>query len=115
MIGWALALGMVFVVLSAIKLFLQERAAEGPKPESPVELHDRLCADADRELPRACTNAVVGIRMIVHSSISRPTWNPDQWHAEALVEYFNKVGGVERRPVKFGFVVDTNRGATVLF
>jgi hypothetical protein len=73
--------------------------------ESPAQLRQRFQAEAQASLSEQCTNAIVGLRSIIHREVLLTDANPDNWTAEVTADYVNRVGGVERVALPFNFWV----------
>jgi hypothetical protein len=58
-----------------------------------------------------CTNYVVGFRRATHVFVFSSDDNYKKWTASADVEFFNKVGGVEKKTIEFRF--DTYGGGHI--
>jgi hypothetical protein len=64
---------------------------------------ERFKREAQASQLASCSNAVVGLRGIVRASIDDMGNNPAQWTGEAVVEFVNVRGGVERTNLPFYF------------
>jgi len=63
----------------------------------------RYRAKAEQSVRVACTNDVVGLRQVMQTDLSTYQDNYKNWRASATVEFFNKMGGVERTNLDFRF------------
>jgi hypothetical protein len=90
---------LFLLVMSAIKLKIDHEAAMSDKPPPPRYFHSKR--EALAALGPAITNEIVGIRCIISQSLLNENQIPKNWEASALVEFFNRQGGVERRALQF--------------
>ena len=78
-----------------------------PKPETEWQLKQRFQTEAETEMLKECTNAVVGLTRIIHTSVLDAEDNPQQWTGTVTAEFVNRMGGIERTNVPFKFSTDT--------
>lgn len=106
--GLWLIIGTVLVIVIGTPLYwLQNQYAQMPKPETEWQQKLRFQSEAEREMLKECTNAVVGLSRIIHSSVMDAEDNPQQWTGTVTAEFVNRMGGVERTNVPFRFNTDT--------
>ena len=106
--GVWLIIGTLLVVVIGTPLYwLQNQYAQMPKPETEWQLKQRFQTEAETEMLKECTNAVVGLTRIIHTSVLDAEDNPQQWTGTVTAEFINRMGGIERTNVPFKFSTDT--------
>jgi hypothetical protein len=65
---------------------------------------------AEESLREAATNAVPGIRLILITDFDCASGRLMDWHAHAKVDFVNRLGGVERTNLYFGFTTTPGKG-----
>jgi hypothetical protein len=78
-----------------------------PKPETEWQQKQRFQTEAETEMLKECTNAIVGLTRIIHTSVLDAEDNPQQWTGTVTAEFVNRMGGIERTNVPFKFSTDT--------
>ena len=78
-----------------------------------MQLTARLQAEAELEMLKEATNAVIGLTRIIHSSVVNADDNPYKWNGDVTAEFVNRVGGIERTNVFFKFGTDTGSNGVV--
>ena len=112
--GWSesagiwLIIGTLLVVVIGTPLYwLQNQYAQMPKPETEWQQKSRFQAEAQTEMLKECTNVLVGLTRVIHSSVLDAEDNPQLWTGLVTAEFVNRFGGVERTNVPFRFSTDT--------
>jgi hypothetical protein len=83
-----------------------EQREEMKAKEYPESRPYRWRQEAPESVRKECTNAVVGFHRVVEARIDDyPSNNPKDWSGYAVVEFVNKVGGIERTNLPFFFGV----------
>lgn len=108
-----MAILLVVVVGGPIIFSWRSQYAQVPKPETEREQKVRLQSEAEGEMLKECTNAVIGLTRIIKQSIINADDNPYKWTGEVTSEYINHVGGIERTNVSFKFGTDTGSDGRV--
>jgi hypothetical protein len=96
---------LIWITVSGLVRMQSERAREDAKwqPEDRSKLLTRLRAGADAVVREYCSNTVVGITRIVRTDLDTLEDNPAKWSGNAVAEFINRVGGVERTNLPFVF------------
>jgi len=78
-----------------------------------LQLTARLQAEAELEMLKEATNAVIGLTRIIHSSVVNADDTPYKWNGDVTAEFVTRVGGIERTNVFFKFGTDTGSNGVV--
>lgn len=106
--GLWLIIGTLLVLVIGTPLYwLQNQYAQMPKPETEWQQKLRFQSEAEKEMLKECTNAVVGLTRVIHYSVMDAEDNPQQWTGNVTAEFVNRLGGIERTNVPFRFNTDT--------
>jgi len=106
--GIWLIIGTLLVLVIGTPLYwLQNQYAQMPKPETEWQQKSRFQSEAEAEMLKECTNVLVGLTRIIHSSVMSAEDNPQQWTGLVTAEFVNRFGGIERTNVPFRFGTDT--------
>jgi hypothetical protein len=87
----------------------------GERVETLAQKKSRWRKEAQKGILQKCTNSVVGIRGIIRTDLQDSDDSLTKWSGSAVVEYVNRVGGVERTNLYFRFftIDDTFTGRDV--
>jgi hypothetical protein len=106
--GLWLIIGTLLVVVVGTPLYwLQNQYAQMPKPETEWQQKHRFQSEAEAEMLKESTNAVVGLTRVIRSSVLDAEDNPQLWSGSVTAEFVNRLGGIERTNVTFRFSTDT--------
>ena len=105
--AWLVLAVLLVVVVGGPIFWWRSQYAHVPKPESEAQQILRLRSEAEGEMLKECTNVVVGLSRVIHSSISDSHDSPYRWSGDLTVEFVNRVGGIERTNLFFKFGTDT--------
>lgn len=109
-VGLWLIVGTLLIVVVGTPLYwLQNQYAQMPKPENEWQQKQRFQAEAQLEMLKECTNVIVGLNRIIHTSILDADDNSQLWSGTIVAEYVNHMGGIERTNVPFKFSTDTGQ------
>ena len=111
--AWLLMAILLVIVVGGPIYWWHSQLAQVPKPETELQLKLRLQSEADTEMLKECTNVVVGLTRIIHSSVIDADDNPYKWAGDITAEYVNRVGGIERTNLAFKFGTDTGMDGQV--
>ena len=111
--AWLVLAVLLVVVVGGPIFWWRSQYAQVSKPETELQQKARLQSESEGEMLKECTNVIIGLTRIIHSSVSDAGDNPYQWTGEATVEYVNRVGGIERSNLIFKFGTDTGRDGLV--
>lgn len=111
--AWLVLAVLMVVVVGGPIFWWRTQYAEVPKPETEAQQKARLQSEAEGEMLKECTNIIVGLTRIIHSSVVDADDNPYQWGGDATLEYVNRVGGIERTNLFFKFGTDTGTDGLV--
>jgi hypothetical protein len=111
--AWLVLAILMVVVVGGPIFWWRTQYAQVPKPETEAQQKLRLQSEAEGEMLKECTNIIVGLTRIIHSSVVDANDNPYQWGGDATVEYVNRVGGIERTNLFFKFGTDTGSDGLV--
>jgi len=104
---WLIIGTLLIVVVGTPLYWLQNQYAQMPRPETEWQQKRRFQSEAETEMFKECTNVVVGLTRIIHSSVLDADDNPQQWTGAITAEFVNRLGGVERTNLLFRFSTDT--------
>ncbi len=112
--GWPEAAGiwlilgtLLVLVIGAPLYWLQNEYARIPQPETEWQQRLRFQSEADNEMLKECTNVLVGLTRVIHSSVLDAEDNPQLWTGIVTAEFINRFGGIERTNVPFRFSTDS--------
>jgi hypothetical protein len=105
--AWLILAVLLVVVVGGPIYWWRSQYAHVPKPETEGEQKSRLQAEAEVEMLKESTNAIVGLNRIIHLSVANSNDNPYKWSGAVTAEFVNRVGGVERTNINFKFQTDT--------
>jgi hypothetical protein len=111
--AWLVLAVLTVVVVGGPIFWWRTQYAQVPKPETEGQQKARLQSEADGEMLKECTNVIVGLNRVIHSSVVDADDNPYKWGGDATVEYVNRVGGIERTNLFFKFGTDTGSDGLV--
>lgn len=106
---WLIVATLLIVVVGTPLYWLQNQYAQMPKPENEWQQKQRFQAEAQLEMLKECTNVIVGLNRIIHTSILDADDNPQLWSGTIVAEYVNHMGGIERTNAPFKFSTDTGQ------
>jgi hypothetical protein len=105
--AWLVLAVLLVVVVGGPIFWWRSQYAHVPKPETEAQQILRLRSEAEGEMLKECTNVVVGLSRVIHSSIADLSDSPYRWSGDLTVEFVNRVGGIERTNLFFKFGTDT--------
>jgi len=111
--AWFVLAILLVVVVSGPIYWSRSQFAQVPKPETESQTTSRLQSEAEIEMLKESTNAIVGLNRIIRTSVSNRDENPYRWAGEVVAEFINRVGGVERTNIFFKFGTDTGSDGLV--
>ncbi|HZR15716.1 MAG TPA: hypothetical protein VFE51_00190 [Verrucomicrobiae bacterium] len=110
--AWLIMAILLVVVVGGPIYWWRSQFAQVPRPETERQQKTRLQSEAESEMLKECTNAVVGLTRIIRTSVADADDNY-RWTGEVTAEYVNRVGGIERTNVLFKFGTDTGMDGLV--
>jgi hypothetical protein len=108
-----LAILLVVVVGGPIFWWRSSQYSQVPKPETELQQQARLQSESEGEMLKECTNVIIGLTRIIHSSVTMSDDIPYKWTGRVTLEYINRVGGIERTNLFFKFGTDTGHDGLV--
>lgn len=111
--AWLVLAVLLVVVVGGPIYWWRSQYAQVPRPETELQMKNRLQSEAETEMLKESTNVIVGLTRIIHSSVVTAADNPYKWAGDVTAEYVNRVGGIERTNVLFKFGTDTGMDGLV--
>jgi hypothetical protein len=111
--AWLILAVLLVVVVGGPIFWWRSQYSQVPKPETELQTRARLQSESEGEMLKECTNVIIGLTRIIHSSVTIADDNPYRWTGRATVEYVNRVGGIERTNLFFKFGTDTGTDGLV--
>lgn len=111
--AWLVLAILLVVVVGGPIFWWRTQYSQVPKPETELQQMARLQSESEGEMLKECTNVIIGLSRIIHSSVTIADEDPYKWSGKATVEFVNRVGGIERTNLCFRFGTDTGHDGLV--
>ena len=111
--AWLVLAILTVVVVGGPIFWWRSQYSQVPRPETEFQQNARLQSESEGQMLKECTNVIVGLNRIIHTSVIMNDDNPYKWVGQVTLEYVNRVGGIERTNLFFRFGTDTGRDGLV--